>query len=112
MSLLNGLKNDYSKFQDFFLPQKLDNKNILNSFDFYLVRPSSTGYTNISGSTNSLMWKRSFEVIGTPYDFDIYPAAYSNNLFGEQTYIFNFNLDVDISNYYDYFNFQVTDLFL
>jgi hypothetical protein len=108
MSLLNGLKNDYYDFEDFFSPQYSGNsKNLLNSFDFYLVRPS-TGYTNISGNSYS----RCFKVIATPNDFELFPVGFSNNLFGEQIYSFNFNVDIDVSNYYDEFKFPVTELYL
>lgn len=109
LSLLNGLSNNYSKFEDFFSPQYGSNsKNIFNSFDFYLVRPSDTGYIKINDTT----YVRCFKVIATPDDFELYPIGYSNNLYGEQGYSFNFNVDIDISNYYDEFMFPVTELYL
>ena len=53
LSLLNGLVNNYDKLDDFFTPDfDASSKNILNSFDFYLVRPASSGYTR-AGSINS-----------------------------------------------------------
>lgn len=108
MSLLNGLKNDYRNFEDFFLPQYSGNsKNLLNSFDFYLVRPY-TGYTKIS----NIRYARCFKVIATPNEFELFPIGFTNNLFGEQVYSFNFNIDIDIKNYYDEFKFPVTELFL
>jgi len=55
LSLLNGLKSDYSQFQDFLVPQNiLTSKNIKNSFNFYLVKPG-TGYTNITGETQPVV---------------------------------------------------------
>ena len=47
VSLLDGLNNNYFRFQDFFRPQIPNSKNIFNSFDFYLVRPSDEEYLNI-----------------------------------------------------------------
>jgi hypothetical protein len=109
MSLLNGLKTNYTQFQDFFTPIKFGNlKNIINSFNFYLVTPT-TGYTQILNTNNYI---RYFKVIATSNQFDIYPAGFSNNVYNEQTYAFNFNVDIDISNYYDNFNFPVTELYL
>lgn len=110
MSLLNGLKLDYTKLQDFFLPVTTNCKNIFNSFNFYLLKAASSGYTKIVG--NSTEWVRYFEVIATPQDFEIYNAGYSNNVYGEQTYAFDFNRDFDITPYVDNFGFPATELFL
>jgi len=117
MSILNGLKTGnsigYKEFQDFFTPQLLNSKNILNSFDFYLVRPASSGYTQITGIAGGInAFIRYFEVIATPKDLDLYPIGFSNNVFNEQGFTFNLNIDTDISNYFDQFGFPVTELFL
>jgi len=110
LSLLNGLKSNYSKLEDFFLPVNTGNKNILNSFKFYLLRAANSGYTQIVGST--IEYIRYFEVIATPTDFELYNAGYTNNVYGEQVYAFNFNRDFDITPYVDAFNFPATELFL
>jgi len=47
-----------------------------------------------------------------PNNFEIFNAGFSNNIYGEQSYCFNFNEDFDISNYFDEFNFPITDLYL
>ena len=107
LSLLNGLKKDYMYLEDFFNPQTTNEKNLLNSFNFYLVKPA-TGYTHYSG----VKYLRRFEVIATPNEFEIYRAGFSNNVFGEQEYAFNFNIDFDISNYFDYFGFPITEIYL
>lgn len=110
MSLLNGLKTQYKEFSDFFNPQITGNsKNILNSFDFYLVRPY-TGFTNITNY--STQYIRYFQVIAKPSDFELYPVGFANNLYGEQAYAFNFNKDFDVSYYRDNFDFPATELFL
>jgi len=117
MSILNGLKNGYNKFQDFFLPEYTgSSKNILNSFDFYLVRPSISGYTHIitGSSTNNstITYNRFFTIIATPNQFDLFPVGFSNNVFGEQGYTYDFNVDIDVSSFQDQFGFPVTELFL
>lgn len=127
LSLLNGLKSTYTKFIDFFKPQTTGSfKNILNSFDFYLVKPAASGYTNISGSTmpvytptgythvtgGTVDYIRYFEVIATPAQFEIFPAGFANNVYGEQAYAFNFNVDFDVSSCLDGFGFPLTQLFL
>lgn len=110
MSILNGLKANYRTLQDFFLPQYTPtSKNITNSFQFYLVRPY-TGYTKMNGV--DAQYLRSFQVIATPDDFEIYNAGFSNNVYGEQTYAFNFKKDFDVSNYFDDFGFPLTELFI
>lgn len=111
MSLLNGLRNNYTKFSDFFAPQLSNSKNVLNSFNFYLVRPATSGYTHIV-SGGSITYIRYFQVVATPNDFEIFPAGFSNNVYGEQAYAFNFNRDFDVTPYVDYFKFPLTELFL
>jgi len=109
LSLLNGLKKNYKVVSDFFQPQTTNQKNIFNSFEFYLLKPSN----NFNKLNNTkTQYGRSFEVIATPNDFDLYDAGFSKNVFGEQTFTFNFNKDYDISGYRDFFNFPITELFL
>ena len=81
MSLLNGLKSTYLKLDDYFsTPYSGDSKNLIDSFDFYLVAPSSGAtYGHVSGGEYK---RRNFEVIATPNEFEIYNAGYSNNVYG------------------------------
>lgn len=111
LSLLNGLKNNYDILEDFFNPQYGNNsKSILNSFKFYIVAPhSATTYVKITG-TNKYM--RSFIVLSDEDNFEIYNAGFTNNVYGEQVYAFNFKLDFNVDNYYDNFGFPLTELFL
>ena len=112
MSLLNGLKNNYIYLEDFFSPQTNDSKNIFNSFDFYLVKPAISGYTHMNSGSSTIMWVRYFEVIATPNEFELFPVGFSNNVYGEQAYSFNFKTDFDVSGYQDEFGFPATELFL
>ncbi len=108
LSLLNGLINDYKELPDFFNPIYTGNsKNITNSFQFYLVRP-------ISGKEifNTDDYVRYFEVIATPTEFELYRAGFSNNVYGEQEYAFNFKKDFNVSSYFDKHGLPVTELFL
>ena len=125
MSMLNNLKIGYTSFSDFYKPQTSSNRyDILNSFQFYLVRPASSGYTKITGSLSSSSssttatetvesgdYIRYFQVVATPNDFELYPVGFSNNVYGEQTYAFNFNRDFDVNQYFDRFGFPLTELF-
>jgi hypothetical protein len=114
MSLLNGLINNYTEFKDFLTPRFNGNsKTIENSFEFYLVKPSA--------QHSSSIFVRHFEVIATPNDFELFPVGFSNNVYGEQTYAFNFKRDFDISTYFESFNslnteqnylIPITELFL
>jgi hypothetical protein len=113
LSLLNGLKQNYKYLSDFFLQQTTNIKNIFNSFDFYLVRPASSGYTNImNGTGTTIYWTRFFEVIATPQDFELYNAGFTTNVYGDQVYAFNFNKDFDVTTYVDNFGFPPTELYL
>ena len=110
MSLLNGLNAEYSALKDFFDPYTGNSKSILNSFDFYLVAPSSgQSYINISNTNH---YKRSFEVIAGKDDFEIYNAGFSNNVYGEQVYSFSFKSDFNVTTLFDNFGFPVTELFI
>jgi len=111
MSLLNGLKEGYSQLKDYFEPTyDTDSKNLIDSFDFYLVAPASgETYGSVSGG---IYKRRNFQVLATPNEFEIYNAGYSNNVYGEQVYSFNFNVDFDVREYYDNLGFPLTELFL
>jgi hypothetical protein len=93
----------------------------------YLVRPASSGYTQISGKTinyltgltgsssyipTSISYIRQFEVIATPNDLDLFFAGYSNNVYGDKTYSFQFKKDFDVSDYFDALGFPLTELYL
>lgn len=125
LSLLNNLKNigTLPTLNDFFIPyypsastETYKSKTLLNSFKFYLLKPSSTGYTNISIDGDNSYYIRDFDIISE--DIDIYPAGYSNNVFNEQTYCFNINDDINIENYIQNIIYSgdtglpVTDLYL
>lgn len=107
-ALLNRLKLNYSEFQDFFLPQSGSCKTLLNSFKFWLVRPSSL----YKATTTNGKVKRYFDIIAEPESIEIFTAGFGKNIFGEQIYAFNLNVDIDISDYYDIYGFPITELFL
>ena len=113
MSLLNGLKAGYSILEDFFSPQpdSTTSKKLKDSFQFYLVAPSS-GATYGDIVSDGVQKRRNFEVIAGKDDIEIYNAGFTNNVYGEQTYGFNFKSDVDVSEYYDKLGFPLTELFI
>lgn len=114
LSILNGLRVDYVQLRDFFLSftnvddQQLTYKNLLNSFEVYLVKPS-TGFTHVNNTDDYI---RYFEVIATPNEIDIYNAGFSKNIFNEQEYSFNLTKDIDVSGQLDGVGFPLTELFL
>ena len=113
-------------YWDFFIPyytsaSTLSNtsKTLLNSFNFSLLIPSNTGYTNITIEGDNTYYIRDFELVSD--DIDLYPAGYSNNVFNEQTYCFNFNEDINIEHFMQNITFDnytggtglpVTELYL
>jgi len=110
MSLFNGLKTDYKWLRDFFNPQVVGSRDIFNTFDFYLVRPHPTDAWG--PIYNTTLRKRQFQVVATPNEFELFPVGFANNVYGEQGYAFSFNIDFDISTYFDYLGFPITELFL
>lgn len=113
LSILNNMKSDYEFLVDYFdNPVKDASIQVkgLDQFDIYLVKPADSGYANIRHSDTD--WKSRFEIIATPNDFEIYDAGYSNNVYGEQGYTFNFTKEFNISQYFDYFGIPVVELFL
>lgn len=117
LSMLNGLANSYLSIQSYFSGSTYDQrtanpnnyKSIFDSFDFYLVKPT-TGYSKTSN--DSVTYIRQFEVIATTDNFEIVNAGYSRNIFGDQKYIFVFNKDFDVSSWVDDFGFPLTELYL
>ena len=114
MSILNGVKNSsHNNLIDYFNPQYTGNsKNLLNSFDFYLVAPSSSDIYNSFAGSNGTKLRRSFTVLADSSKFELYPAGFTNNVYGEQVYAFNFKIDFDVTNLYDKLGFPITELFL
>ena len=111
LSMLNGLKNKDILLEDYFKKNSdltISTKTLLNSFDFYIVRP----YNYVKFQESNTQYVRYFEVIATPNDFELFPAGFTNNIFGEQAYAFNCVKDFDVSNYFDSLGFPVTELFL
>lgn len=112
LSFLNGLDVNYSNIIDFFRPNhsSSNNRTIFNSFDFYLVRPAESGY--IQNINNGSQYNRFFRVVATPDHFDLFKAGFAKNVYNEQTYAFNFTVDVDISELRDDFGMPITELYL
>jgi hypothetical protein len=108
ISLLNRLRLAYSELKDFFVPQNISSKTLLNSFKFWLVKPS-TGNTVSLGDN---LYKRCFDVIATPENIEIFPAGFSKNIFGDQIYTIQVNIDIDLTNAYDSFDFPITEVYL
>ena len=75
------------------------------------IKISKTTTTEVGGKP----WDgylRNFEIIATPDDLEMFKIGFAKNVFNEQRYCFNFNKDIDISNYFDGLGFPVTELFL
>ena len=110
LSLLNGVSQAHNSLEDFFNPYSGNSKDIMNSFDFYLVAPASGATYGTIYNTDYR--RRNFQVIVGKDDIEIYNAGFTNNVYGEQVYAFNFKTDVDVEEYYDYLGFPLTELFI
>ena len=78
-----------------------------NSFNIYLVVPSSEPYKSIGGNS----YERKFEVIAKYDDIKLTPQAFANNLFNDKK--FNFILKNDITlDKKDWFGYPIKEVFL
>jgi len=109
LSLINNLNNNYSQIQDFFLRYNggTSPKNIYNSFKIYLLKKSDS-YTNLGNS----LYKQRYEVITEITDITLYNCGFSKNIFNDNIYLYNFNIDIDLKDVKDYFNKPITEVFL
>lgn len=110
LSILNGLKVDYTTLTDFFSlkDNTLENKSIFTDLKIYLVRPASE-FTELIINRNYI---RNYEVISSINDIDIIPAGFSKNIFNEQQYSFIVNTDINIGDLVDGLGFPITELYL
>lgn len=109
LSMLNNLKSDYSKITDLFIRynKNINNKNLFNSFKIYLLKKSDT-YISLGDNK----YKERYEVIADLSDIQLYNCGFSKNIFFEQNFLFNYNIDIDVENQKDFFNKPITELFL
>ncbi len=109
LSILNNLKENYSEIKDFFIRYDGGNnfKNIFNSFKIYLLKKSDN-YTSFGNN----LYKERYEVIADLSDIQLYNCGFSKNIFFEQNFLFNYNIDIDTENQKDFFNKPITEVFL
>jgi len=124
MSIVNGLNKNYNSVFDFFTRPRLGDefsgvtRNILNCFDIYLCKPLGNKFSGstllVSGNTlaTGLTYQLKYEVITNLNNLQIYKSGYGKNIFYDQNYSFNFNIDFDMTNQYDSFNKPITNLYL
>lgn len=113
ISIINGLKRQYSSITDFFTPPRLGDelsgvtKNLPYSFDMYLCYPS-TGNTFISGDS----YVKNYVVATKLVNGEVFKAGFGRNIFFNYTYTFDFNVDFSVEGYRDSFGFPITELYL
>ena len=117
ISVLNGIPTGYTSYLDFFDPQTGITKSFLNDYKVYLVKPYGFYDNTISGQTgftklDNNLYIKNFEIITELENFEIYNAGYDKNLFSEQRYSFDFNIDINLTDQYDGLYFPISDLFL
>lgn len=117
-------------------------RNILNTFDIYLCKQKGNLFEvtsglysgrTFTGSKNSQQYnsysavtvlesgntgfsatnfQRRYEVLTNLTDIEIYKSGYGKNIFNDQIYSFNFNVDIDVAEQYDSFGKPLTNLYL
>jgi hypothetical protein len=109
LSILNNLKENYTDIKDFFVRYDGGNnfKNIFNSFKIYLLKKSDH-YTSLGNN----LYKERYEVVADLSEIQLYNCGFSKNIFFEQNFLFNYNIDIDTENQKDFFDKPITELFL
>ena len=120
-SILNGIKENYLLFKDFFnkfnLLENESTKTIFNSFNFYLLKPLSyesekDNYEFLYESEGNEYYVRKFEVVAKNSDFIINNQAFANNIFNDEKYSYLINKDIVIENNLDWFGKPITELYI
>ena len=124
-SITNNLNDEYASVEDILTKpyngDGITRRNVLSDFKFYLVKPvPPEGYfhangdiSNGYGETNvENRYYRSFEVIATYKEFDIYKAGFGRNIFNEQQYAYNLFGEIDIKDQVDGFGIPLTEVFI
>jgi len=109
LSLINNLNSNYSELQDFFVRYNGGNnpKNIYNSFKIYILKKSDS-YISLGNNR----YKERFDIVTEITDITLYNCGFSKNIFNDNIYLYNFNVDVNVKDVRDYFNKPITDLYL
>lgn len=109
LSLVNNLNNNYSEIEDFFVKYNggTNPKNIFNSFKIYLLKKSDSYI-----SLGSDLYKERYDVITEINDVTLYNCGFSKNIFNDNIFLFNFNIDINVKDIRDYFNKPITELYL
>lgn len=109
LSLINNLNNNYSEIEDFFVRYNggANPKNIFNSFKIYLLKKSDS-YISLGND----LYKERYDVITEITDITLYNCGFSKNIFNDNIFLFNFNIDINVKDIRDYFNKPITELYL
>jgi len=124
MSIINGLKRNYTTVDDFFTRPRIGDeannltKNLPYCFDVYLCRALGNTFTGstvlVSGNTkiNSTTYQLKYEILTNLTSCEIYKSGFGKNIYYDQQYSYDFNVDIDIANQYDSFGKPLTNLYL
>ncbi len=114
LSLLDNTYNDSRRdFGNIFNKYKsleqnvLNVKNFQNTFNVYLVIPSSEPYKHIGGTS----YERKFEVIAKCDNIKFTPQSFANNIFEDKKFNFILNKDINI-NKKDWFGYPIKEVYL
>lgn len=114
-SILNKITTNYIYFEDFFNKNNIEKeKNIYNSFDFYLVKPIDNldSENKYYDEIHDNIYIKKYEVIANNNDFIIEKQAYSTNIFGEEKYLYFINKNIDLNYNIDWLGKPITELYI
>jgi len=111
ISVLNNINSLYNEKSDFFKkanPISFFIKNLLNSFEFHIVKPSLFK-TDITGTDYTQLI---YDVITNLNEIDIVKNNLSKNIFSDEIYNFFVKKTINLNNIVDFSGKPVSSLFL
>jgi len=69
-------------------------------------------FKRVIDGNESIYYFRLFKTLTELYDYDLYPAGFSNNIYNDPNQLYNFVKDIDTTGIVDYLGRPLTDIFL
>jgi hypothetical protein len=109
LSLLNGIPEDYSNISDFFIKRinPTNYRDFIECFDIYLLKPANS-FEHIKDD----LYYKYYEILAKPNDINIKKCGFEKNIFHEDVYYFDYDIEFNIKELTDGLGFPITELYL
>jgi hypothetical protein len=92
---------------------RLNNVFVINvNFTIPTIQNTYASFKRVVNNTPSEYILRHFKKITKPNDIDFYYASFSKTYFNDDVISYNTNLEIDLSQYTDYLNRPITEVYL